>query len=202
MVHYRRMPRSNSHTTTGASYVEAGAFMNVWTPVWPQSFWVRNNGGLHAPGGLALGVERLNYFRVNFANEVIPVYNMLNNRFHMDGVAYRDAANNSQQYLTTIVPSVGYNRGGSNNATSRYPYSPRYTPYYIAFRYIQAIYNTEIERYEISSGPLSKIVKISHAYHPFSYNFEASSIYGNPVCNISQQYTQLNLECWFETRLP
>jgi hypothetical protein len=201
MVHYRRMPKSNSHATTGSSYVEAGAFMSTWNPVWPSTFWVRDNNGTHAPGGMSLSVDRKNYFRVNSPNEVIPVYQMLNNRFHLQDVEYIDSSNTGN-ILSTFVPSVGFNRGGANRATSRYPYSPYYTPYYIAFRYIQAIYNTGISRWEIFSGPLSKIVKISHMHHPFSYNFEASSIYGRPVCDISVNYTQTQLQCWFETRLP
>ena len=121
---------------------------------------------------------------------------MLNNRFHEYLVSYRNTQGENDA-IFTIIPSVGYSKAGTNKATNRYAYSPYYTPYYIAFRYI--VYTPDNK---IISGPISNIIKITHEFMPFKYDYSLSDQNGAPVANISSKYDKLRLKCWLETKLP
>jgi hypothetical protein len=117
-------------------------------------------------------------------------------------VAYADAGTGSVNYLNTLIPINGKKVAGRNSPTSRYAYSPYYTPIYVAFRYI--LYNSTYNsgRGQIVSGPLSRVIKVSHEDFPFEPDYVRSNLYGIPVANINPAHVAENLQCWFETRLP
>jgi hypothetical protein len=200
MVHYRRKTKKNNSTANNAGYVTAGVKYDIWPNYlpWSQNFWVRNNSAtaVFSGYGASGSIVRENFYPITNHYSNIPVYNMLNNRFHEYNVRYRNTIGDSDDLLT-IIPSVGYSRGGANRATNRYAYSPYYTPYYIAFRYI--VYTADNK---IISGPLSNIVKITHKYMPFKYDYDLSNQSGLPVANINNIYNKTELKCWLETKLP
>lgn len=195
MVHYRRKTNKNgSIGNSAAGYVTAGTCYETWPEYlpWPSNFWTRNNSAKNYPGGFVADTpkDRQNYFPINYHNEKIPVYNMLHNRFHEYDISYRDI-NLDVTLLNTIIPSIGYNKTYKNKPTYMFSYSPYYTPYYIAFRYI--IYNTYDNK--IISGPLSEIVKITHQYHPFRTNY-ISSFNSSPYAEITNLYNRDIMQCW------
>jgi hypothetical protein len=201
MVHYRRKTKKHS-TSNSSGYVTAGVKYDIWPNYlpWPENFWVRNNSAtsLFSGFGASGSIIRENFYPITNHYSNIPVYNMLHNRFHEYNVYYRDSSNIiDDSQLLTIIPSVGYNRAGSNSASNRFAYSSYYTPYYIAFRYIAYTPDNKIV-----SGPLSNIVKITHKYMPFKYDYDLSNQSGIPVANINNIYNKTELKCWLETKLP
>ena len=96
-----------------------------------------------------------------------------------------------------------------DKATSRYSYSPAYTPMYVAFRYVAwdagggPINPATGNPYgEIVSGPLSKVVKILHKNVPFIVDAAASATYGAPCAYINGMHVPTVLHCMIETHLP
>ena len=133
---------------------------------------------------------------------------IINNRWQLYDVAYRDSAGLQVTYQT-YVPVANKKRGGTNKPTSRYSYSPVYVPMYVAFRYVawdsQAgpINPKTGQPYgEIVSGPLSRVIKIIHKDHPFLLDYYASSTIGKPCAYINPNHVPLELQCMFETHLP
>jgi hypothetical protein len=209
MLHYRRNVKSiknrkNTLTKTKtkySGYVVAGAWYDEWPSYlpWRANFWTRNNSAFSINGYTTLTVNRQNYLPIaGQHNTEIPVYEMLNNRFHRSEVAYRDI--NGINSINLTIPTVGFNRVGSNAPTNRFAYSPYYTPYYVAFRYIQHI-TVEGQRDKIVAGPISNIVKITHKNMPFEYDYN-NTLDGLPVCNINNDFADSLMKCWIETKTP
>lgn len=215
MVHYRRRTKGRSINSpylknNYSGYVTAGAWFNDGWPSyipWSQNFYVRNNSAGNIPNPDGLKSDRPNYFQVpNLPNRDIPVYEMLGNRFHIQNVTYRDF--DGENNIELIIPTVGFKRVGKNQATNRFAYSPYYTPYYVAFRFIQYIPDkndpSNNTKGKIIEGPLSNIVKITHKNMPFRYdyngvfiNYEDKSF---PICTINDLFQDINMKCWIETK--
>ena len=221
MVHYKR---KNTKYTAGRKkrsgyVVESDLYFNptrTWRAAWPANFWNRNDsrhvtpqhqGSIFSPG-VEVSINRPNWYEVTAQNQSIPVWEYLNSRYYERTVEYRDTTNTVVS-LDTIIPVYGSKSPSKDSPTSRFAYSPLYTPLYVAFRYIVwnpngggTNPNTELPYGEILSGPLSRVVKISHQQFPFNYDYTASSYYGVPCANISALYDKWHLQCFFETRLP
>lgn len=196
MVHYRRKTKKSNTTVNYAGYVTAGVYYNIWPDYlpWSENFWVRNNSANILPKSDISNnnIIRENFYQIIDHNIDVPVYNMLNNRFHEEEIAYRNNIfSGSIAYLKTIVPSVGYNRASYNSPSNKFSYSSWYTPYYVAFRYI--IYDKSSNK--ITSGPLSNTIKITHEYLPFINNSDLSNQAGIPVATINPLYQKIKLKC-------
>jgi len=175
MTHYRRRTNTKKKNSSGqiirapgkAGFVTAGYYNATDTysnPPWPSNFWERTSGD-KGPKSVPLLVDRPNFFPVSSINQSIPVWEMLHNRFHTDIVEYN--AGISPGFLNMIIPSVGYSRCGKG-VSNKVPYSPYYTPYYVAFRYIQYIPNPDNPmRSKIIAGPMSEVVRITNQYRQF-----------------------------------
>lgn len=223
MVHYkrkgRRMLAGNAEIQAAGYVVESDLYHDpanpsniLWRMPWPETFWNRNNSPHWTPqrqGIVLVNINRPNWYQVTSVNQSIPVYEYLNSRFYQANVEYRDTSGTLQTLANTFIPVYGSRSAGKNRATSRFAYSPFYTPLYVAFRYI--VWNpnggpidpdTEAPYGEIISGPLSRVVKIGHEQFPFNYDYAASSIYGVPCASISGLYDATVLRCLFETRVP
>ena len=207
MLHYRRGTKKfiDGIKKIGYNgYVIAGAYYNEGWPSylpWSQNYWTRNNGGR---GATTLNCSRQNFLPITGQhNTEIPVYEMLNNRFHKSYVKYRDINDITDIFIT--IPTVGFNRAGANKPTNRFAYSPHYTPYYVAFRFIQYI-NTDDGRGKIISGPISNIVKITHRNMPFKYDYNNQFVppegVAKPICSINEMFNDNLMKCWIETKTP
>jgi hypothetical protein len=163
-----------------------------------SGFWTRM-GGHYAPTRppTPLAVDRPNHYKVNSINEVIPVYEYLNNRYFSFDVAYRDLTG-SRSGLSTTIPYQGYRNSGRNNPTKSYSYSPSYTNMHIAFRYVAFDQHANGGRGQILNGPLSKTIKITHTVFPFIANTAASSYYGLPCADLNPLHDPASLICWIE----
>ncbi len=194
MVHYRRKTKKSNTTKNYSGYVTAGVYYETWPDYlpWSQNFWVRNNSASTLPKSniQTSNIIRENFYQIINHNIDVPVYNILNNRFHEEEIVYRSDYNNTYSTLLTIIPSVGYNRSSSNKPSNIFSYSSWYTPYYIAFRYI--IYDKDNNK--IISGPLSNTVKITHEYFPFR-NSPVLSETDLPFATINPIYQKLKLKC-------
>jgi hypothetical protein len=176
-----------------------------------QGFWSR--GGTQYKYDFAtntsniIGIDRPNHYEVHgYTISSYPIWEYFTGRFEYYGVAYRDISNTMATFYT-LIPSSGKRRAGSNIATGRYAYSPYYTPYYCAFRYIQWIPSANGGKGQIVSGPLSKILKVTGNTFPFQMNYVKSAQYNTPVCDIngnllSSPYLVYELKCNWESNVP
>jgi hypothetical protein len=147
-----------------------------------------------------LGVDRPNHYKVNAINEQIPVWEYLLARFCLVDIEYR---NSSAAIATqTVLLPVSRRTYQGVNPTSRYAYSPEYTPMYIAFRYItwDGLANEGLGQF--ISGPISNTVTIAALKHPFIQDSYATSIFGLPCCEVNPLYDNTQLLCTIETKLP
>lgn len=141
-------------------------------------------------------VDKPNHYKVNSQNEVINVWQYLNNRMTIVPVSYRDISWLDQS-IECLCPA-NWLRRFSNTPWSRFWYSARYTPYYFRFRYIMKDENW----YWFISWPLSPIIKMTQEEHPFKFDAVASTI-NNSVCvNINTSANNTIARCMFETKLP
>ena len=147
-----------------------------------------------------IGVTRPNHYEVTAPNQVIDVAHYLNGRFANKGVAYRSTSG-AATTVTMLIPMIGGGSLGTPIPTRRFPYSRNYSPMYIAFRYIAWLPEANGGLGQLVSGPLSRVVKVSHLRFPFRYEFGAYSSFG-PCASISPYFSNTELGCWFETRLP
>lgn len=214
MVFYRRKKhKKNSMTlikTNKAGYVAPSPwYTNPSDPRWPiwphgasgSGFWTRTGNHSGTTGGLAFGIDRPNHYKVNSINEEIPVSQYINGRFTYHEVKYRGATNTIVS-LNTYIPISGKRGSGKNRPTSRFAYSPYYTPLYIAFRYVVWDPSANGGAGQILSGPLSRVIKITHSKFPFLTDPYLSTIYNIPIASISPHYVENTMQCWFEKRLP
>jgi hypothetical protein len=208
-VFYRRKARNHGGPGGGqrrSGYIVPSSWADdggtYWPVAWPSNFWTRTGshtfGSTYAP----YNINRPNHIPVNNNLQSLPAWEVLYGRYMYWDVAYADAGTGSVNTLNTLIPINGKRVTGKNVPTNRYAYSPFYTPTYIAFRYI--LYNSTYNdgRGQIVSGPLSRVIKVSHADFPFEPDYVRSNLYGIPVANINPAHVAENLQCWFETRLP
>jgi hypothetical protein len=218
---YRRNNRKRKNRLTGIStggksgYIVPNSITYtgtelIWSAPWPSNFWTRASTEQFAPyaaphAGNGIRCSRPNWVHVTALHHAYPMSDLLANRFYAENVIYRGTTG-ARLILNTLIPAVGHNKAGSNKPTGRYAYSPWYTPMYIAFRYILWDPNAnivgELPRGQIISGPLSRVVKISHTFFPFNFNYPASAYIGNPTTDISPNHNAKDLRCQFETKLP
>jgi len=171
-----------------------------------------------------IAIDRPNHYEVtSYTMSSYPIWQYLNGRFEFYDVAYADATTGATTYLQTLIPNSGKGQAGRNEVPlypttapgggSRFPYSPYYTPYYCAFRYIQWIPNVNkrpdgTSYYgQIVSGPLSKVIKVTGLNFPFKTNYRQSAVFDYPVCDISPWWTSNSesyrtLKCDWESNLP
>ena len=218
MVHFKR--KGNKHTSTGgyakrSGYVVEpdlsfdGSGNRLWPVPWPANFFTRNQSPCRAPAVYSenvmvpVTINRPNWATIDTINQNVPVWQYLNSRFYGESIEYRDQDGNID-YLNTYIPVYG-NRAYYKNTVgngNRFAYSTWYNSLYVAFRYIAWDELANGERGQIISGPLSRVVRVSHRDFPFRYDFNASSIHGVPCAGISDKYIENQLQCFFETRLP
>ena len=168
-----------------------------------------------------IAIDRPNHVEVTgYTISSYPIWQYLNGRFEFYDVAYRSATSPTQstiQFLNTLIPNSGKSKVGRNVPTGRFPYSPYYTPYYCAFRYIQWIPNVHPRPSgggyygQIVSGPLSKVIKVTGLKFPFEIDYLKSATQLSlgipspvPVCDINpSSLTFYNrLKCDWESNLP
>jgi len=175
--------------------------------------------------GVPIGIDRPNHVEVTgYTISSYPIWQYLNGRFEFYDVRYADATIGgiSPFTLQTLIPNSGKGKAGKNqvpcypptvtSSGSRFPYSPYYTPYYCAFRYIQWIPNVNPRPGggyygQIVSGPLSKVIKVTGLHFPFQTNYLQSAVFGYPVCDISAYWTAnpdsyRSLKCDWESNVP
>ena len=225
MVHYKR--RGTKHIPDGPYLRKAGYVVDsdyymvggsrTWRVPWPSNFWNRNMVSTISPtvvgtsgtlGRASLTINRPNWYEVTSVNQAINVGSYFNSRFYNTNIAYRDITGNTVTLDDIPTPVYG-SKLHNNNPTSRFAYSSQYNPLYVAFRYI--VWNpnagpinpdTDLPYGEIISGPLSRVVTVSHTQFPFNYDYSASVAIGSPCTSISSNFQYNQLKCQFETRLP
>ena len=222
MVHYKRKSRgkkTTGYSNNGKSYVVpaknlAGTGHDPdlpWifgvTGSWTRSGasnWYDSSSNTSSP----IAINRPNHYEVNsYTMSSYPIWEYFNGRFEFFNVQYRDTTGATAS-IETLIPSTGKSRAGRNRPTGRFAYSPYYTPYYCAFRYIQWIPTTNGGRGQIVSGPLSKVIKVTGFNFPFQVDYQQSAVLGFPVCDISTQWTSHPLDsyrmlkCDWESNLP
>ena len=224
MVHYKRKsssfdPPLGPRTYKGASYtIPSKQIANVgqdtnlpWLSTPGVGFWSRG-GTQHkydynTNTSVIIGIDRPNHYEVyGYTISSYPIWQYFTGRFEYFGVAYRDSSNAYPSFYT-LIPSSGKRRAGRNQATNRFAYSPFYTPYYCAFRYIQWIPSANGGKGQIVSGPLSKIIKVTGHHFPFQANYVKSAQFGLPVCDINpifipHPYLTYELKCNWESNVP
>jgi uncharacterized repeat protein (TIGR03803 family) len=168
---------------------------------WGPNFWSRS--GLQSISGVTstLPFDRPNHYEVmGHTISTIPVYEYLNGRFIYYPVEYQDTTN-SLTGIDAVVPMVGRRKLGKR-PTSRFAYSPVYTPLYVCFRYIQWIPSANGGKGQIIEGPMSKIIKVMSEQFAFNVNYSLSAVYGTPVADISPFFDPWRLNCYFESNVP
>jgi len=180
-------------------------------------FWSRGGNSYWSDGSpgssVLLGIDRPNHVEVtSYTMSSYPIWEYLNGRFEFYDVAYRFPTSTTQSttsYLNTLIPNSTKGRVGPNSPTKRFPYSPYYTPYYCAFRYIQWIPSANGGRGQIVSGPLSKVIKVTGLRFPFQTNYQKSATQlpnSIPVCEINPLWfnsgNYRRLKCDWESNLP
>jgi uncharacterized repeat protein (TIGR03803 family) len=166
---------------------------------WGTNFWSRS-GEQRSTTGI-LPFDRPNYYEVmGHTISTLPVYEYLNGRFIYDDILYQDTTN-TENYIQSVIPILGRRKLGKR-PTSRFAYSPKYTPLYVCFRYIQWIPSTNNGRGQIIEGPMSKIIKVMSEQFAFNVNYSLSAIYGRPVTDISPNFDPWRLNCYFESNVP
>jgi hypothetical protein len=224
MVHYKRKSKSGTPASPpvrwrGSSYVVSTKHIaNVGQDTslpWlvglsgggTEGFWSRGGSQYHQSGAL-IGIDRPNHYEVlSYTMSSYPIWEYFIGRFQFWGVAYADNITGAVQSLDVLIPVSGKRRAGSNTPTSRFAYSPFYTPYYCAFRYIQWIPSANGGKGQIVSGPLSKIIKVTGDNFPFSTDYVKSAELGYPVCGISVPFaanpeSYRRLKCNWESNVP
>ena len=228
MVHYKRKSSGKKNgplggrTPNGKSYaIPAKNIANVGQDEvdlpWLQipgtgGFWSRGGASSWYDSSLStsfpIGIDRPNHVEVtSYTMSSYPIWQYLKGRFEFYDVNYKDTTGATASILT-LIPSTGKRKGGKNRGTSRFAYSPFYTPYYCAFRYIQWIPTANGGKGQIVSGPLSRVIKVTGLNFPFQVDYQQSAILGFPVCDISTQWTSnpvdsyRRLKCDWESNLP
>ena len=201
--HRKKNPDSSTKTNKSGFVVTSKQLADVGfdgSLPWGPNFWSRS--GLQVNSGSdPLPFDRPNHYEVmGHTISTIPVYEYLNGRFTYWDVEYQDTSNNLAA-INAVIPMSGRRKLGKR-PTSRFAYSPTYTPLYICFRYIQWIPTANNGRGQIIEGPMSKIIKIMNEQFAFNVNYSLSAIYGRPVADISPNFDPWRLNCYFESNVP
>jgi hypothetical protein len=178
---------------SGSGYVNPAPIIGGVNPLGNK--WTR--GGLQQfTGGVVLAVDRPNHYQVTSQNQVINVYEYLNNRMSFMNVVYTDTAG-VQQLLNVLVPSHRIKRFVKVPGR-HFGYSAMLAPYYFMFRYVM----WDDESNQFVSGPWSRVVKMMPDQFPFDYDEIATNTLGITAVTISPFFDP-NLElCQFETHTP
>jgi hypothetical protein len=219
MVHYKRKSRSGTVASPpirhkGSTYVvPTKNIANVghdsslpWLSIPASGFWSRGGNQYHHTNN-PIGIDRPNHYEVlSYTMSSYPIWEYFTGIFEFWDVAYRDITG-SNNYLNVLIPSGGKRKAGSNKPTNRFAYSPFYTSYYCAFRYIQWVPTANGGKGQIVSGPLSKIIKVTGDNFPFSTDYINSAVFGYPVCSISTSFvanpdSYRRLKCNWESNVP
>ena len=201
--------QSSGYITPSPWFVEMTPPNNV--PYFPWNatggFWTRS-GDHNWIGTATVSVDRPNHYEVTSVNQKIPVWEYLNGRFTTETVDYRGTSGIIQSLENLVIPVT--RRDSNSNVGARFPYSSKYTPLYAAFRYIAWDPNVNGGLGQIISGPLSKVIKVSHKKFPFMYDWAASGLHNYACASTLWSGTSggpiegpnSELKCWIETRLP
>jgi hypothetical protein len=210
MVSYRRKKNKKSDSSRKSGFIVSppfypdGSALGSSHPVpWVvdvkgSSMWTR--AGRHQIlGGGSMNVDRPNHYQVNRHNQVIPVYEYLYNRFTRYRVKYRDSTGTTNDEAI-LIPISQKRAAGKNRPTNKFGYSPFYRPFYFAFRYVVWMPDANSGRGQIISGPLSKIIKMTHKEFPFQYLIKQSNDVGSPCVSLNPRYLgdTDKLQCFIE----
>jgi hypothetical protein len=199
MVVYRR---SGKHRVAGLSkkqtsgYVAPSAWIAGSSPL--NNEWTRS--GKHKDvSGNDLPFDRPNHYKVTNQNQTLPVYEYLQNRHIIDNCFYRVSnSGGAIQNLKNVALVQSKKRSVCINPGSTFMYSSQYTPYYFAFRYI--MWDKKSRQYV--SGPLSRVIKLTHKEHPFIVDPVDSQLVGKQTGIVNPNFVNTDLICHTETRLP
>ena len=169
-------------------------------------------GGVNPLAGIGSGwtrggsyndsADRPNHYKVVGNQQQVPVWEYLHNRHDFMGVNYNNTAG-TQSFVNLLCPTAN-KRYGNYQPGKTFGYAGRYRPYYFCFRYI--MFDDKANNWV--SGPLSKIVKLTHKVHPFVRDYQASALIGRQANRIDPNFvvtpvTFVNdMACQFETRTP
>lgn len=168
---------------------------------WSSNFWSRTGLQTMSDGVTPLPFDRPNHYEVmGHTISTIPVYEYFNGRFIWNTILYKDLTN-TESFIYSVVPMIGRSKAGKR-PTSRFAYSPKYTPLYVCFRYIQWIPSANGGLGQIINGPSSNIIKVMSEQFAFNPNYSLSATFGNPVTDISPLYDPWMLKCYFESNVP
>jgi len=145
-----------------------------------------------------ISADRPNHYKLTKANENIPVWEYLHNRFKIHAVNYDDNSDTAPT-LNCVIPvsRSTYSKGFGK----RFAYGPAYTPLYIAFRYIMWDATANAGNGDFISGPLSRVVKITALHHPFIQTYLSDEF---ATCEPNPKFVEspTDLKCTIETKLP
>jgi len=190
MAHYIR-PQSRYNKKKGGGFVVPAPWIGGANPI--DGDFVRGGGHFNTYG-VAMP-DRPNSYQVTAMNQVVPVHEYLANRHIIEATLYYDTAGNKQT-VKTLNPVA--RRRTQNYAPGRtFMYSGRHTPYYFAFRY-----SFRNDDGTWTSGPYTKIVKLTHLDHPFQVDAQASALIGRQVGTVNPLFSETTMVCHLETRLP
>lgn len=177
---------------------KTGEFISIGsqTKPWGNTFWNRSgkNQHFHFEGYVPGKPLRYNHLPINSLNQTINLGICLNNHFVERQVPYIDL-NNNEQTVSLIVPSK--KSSDAIGEKNRHPYSRRYKPLYVAFRYIQWLPNANNGKGQIVSGPLSKTIRVRNNFFPFYIDHFQSSFYNRPVCQLNEDFNKLDFMCFY-----
>lgn len=161
---------------------------NLDTRWWGQSFF----------NAWPLAVDRPNHYQVLNRNEVIPVWQYLNNRMSQVWIQYNDASLWTSNVVWALTVAQWIRNSWPNYPWSKFWYSSRYRPLYFKFRYIMKA----DDGYSYISWPLTPTIKLCQEEHPFNFDAVASTALWITSHNINPLANPDSAMCWFETRLP
>lgn len=207
MVIYRKRARSGkvgiNQKRNGGAYLIPTPYVNgVNTLEASIGNPLSTRGGIHyiktlsSPFIAPFGMDRPNHYQITSVNQTINAYEYLNGRFMLENTGYRDASTGTDISSPCMVDISRRRRG--ELLGSRFGYSSKYSPMYIAFRYITRDNNSNT----FISGPLSRVVKIAASVHPFIQNPAATITYGKAAVDLNPAYNTNEMTAWFETKLP
>lgn len=153
-------------------------------------------GGRTRGGGYTDLADRPNHYKVLAHGQQVEVWQYLHNRHYLRPVIYSNSSG-GQSIIDLLHPTTNY-RSSNYQPGITFGYQGRYRPYYFCFRYVMLDSATG----DFVSGPLSKIVKLTHKVHPFKRNYTQSGVFGRTVNDIDPLFDVSQMACQFETRTP
>jgi hypothetical protein len=190
MLHYK--PRGSRRKLgitqkVGAGYVVPSSNdpFNLLPTEWSRS------GGHHS------AALRHNHYKVTSKNQILDVWQYLDNRHKIQGIYYR--LPDHTFLIIDLMVKVGNRHSYRTFPGVAKGYSGQYVPYYFMFRYI--MWDEATRQY--ISGPVSDKVKLTHRYHPF---VESTTNVGNiekvvAVPNSTGLFDRNQMICHLETKV-